>query len=240
MLAGSFDSTVIDQIVSEVLTQLRQRAGSNSSTGQNGQQTGHSKPQREGVELTDAVITAETLKKKAEPGGIVHISPKAILTPSARDYLRELKVQVVQGTRNTVSQQKSSKHQGVVVASHLPSVVQTFLDELKKQHSSSWKVEIESGTSPVIERARSIICRGESSQVLIFVKQPHRVACSVNRNSQCRAAVVHRGGDVQTVRNEMGANILCIDLEQPSYMELRKIFRAVTETSYQVQAPSES
>ncbi|MCA9069745.1 MAG: hypothetical protein KDA84_12520 [Planctomycetaceae bacterium] len=239
-MAGLTDSTLIDQIVFEVLAQLRQRVGSSNTSHSNGQPTHKPEPpQLAEIQLVDAVITAETLKKAAIGGGIVNVPPKAIVTPSARDYLREHKIQLVQGGINPTQEKRSSDTRGIIVASHFPGVVKTFLDEVKRQYSSSWNVEIESGNAQVIERTRSIVCRGESPQVLVFVKEPHRVACFVNRNSQCRAAVVQRGADVETVRAEIGANVICISPEQPTYMELRKIFRAATETHRQIQEPSE-
>lgn len=238
-MAGSFDSTVIDQIVVEVLTQLRQRVGSANSVETN-RQTPASPEENavKRVELTDAVITAETLKMTGQKGGVVNASLNAIITPSARDYLREFKVQLVQGPSYTTIEQNTSSKRGTIVASHLPSIVQTLLDEVKRQYASTWNVEIESGNSEVVERTRSLICRGESSQVIVFVKQPHHVACLVNRNSQCRAAVVRQVMDVQTVRADMGANVICVDLGQPTYMELRRIFRAVSETHGQIHKPS--
>ena len=92
-----------------------------------------------------------------------------------------------------------------------------------------WSVELESGVLPVVERVRSIICRGEARQVVVFVKLSHAVSCLVNRNSQCRSAVVRHAEDVRTARAECGANVLCVDLHQPTFIGLKKNSRGKCE-----------
>ncbi len=125
---------------------------------------------------------------------------------------------------------------GTLIASHLPEVVQSLVAEVRRQWKSFWTVEMEAGLLEVVAKAQSEICRGESQQTLVFAKNSHQVACLVNRNVECRAAVVRNAVDVRQVREEMGANVLCVDLQNPTYIGLRGILRASMETSGLIQS----
>lgn len=223
-MPDAIDPKIIDKVVAEVLAQIRGRMGSAPRTNSNGQ----------AVELADRVITAELLKEKIPNGGALRITAKAILTPSARD---EIKAKGISIQRDTgVSKGKLTSAKGVIVASHLPGVVQDLINDVKKHSSANWRVEMESGVSQVVERIQSVICRGESPQVLAFVKTPHEAACLVNRNAQCRAAVVRTDADVRIVRSEMAANVIFADLSQPTFHGLRRILKASEETVAQTNA----
>jgi len=220
-VAERVHSQVIDSIVAEVLQQLRGRVGPAQKSEANGSAN-------TAIEIADPVITGDLLKEKISQGGTVWVDSQAVLTPSARDFLRAEKITLHRGRPD--QNVDAVKRKGVIVAAHLPGVVQNLLSDVKRNGSASWQVEMESGVFPVVERTRSAICRGESPQVVVFAKTPHRVACLVNRNSQCRAAVVQGNDDVRTVRSEFAANVICVDLRQPTFMGLKKIIKASQET----------
>jgi hypothetical protein len=216
------DPKVIDSIVAEVLGQIRRRIGSARSPETNGS----------AVELADRVVTADLLKQKVPDGGAIRISSKTILTPSARDEIKARRIKLNQDQSTSIA--NPSKMKGVIVAAHLPVVVQNVLNDVKKHASAAWRVEMESGSAKVVERIRSTICRGESPQVVAFVKTPHEVACLVNRTSECRAAVVRSAADVQRIRSEMAANVICVDLAEPTFIGLRRILKAGEDTLDQI------
>ena len=189
------------------------------------------------VELPDAVITEELLKNRTKPNTEVRILEKAILTPTARDYI---KIHRITLHRNPAgSKSKDSSHgmsRGTLIAAHLPEVAQALVAEVRKHWNSFWTVEMEAGLLEVVAKAQSVICRGESQQTLVFAKTPHQVACLVNRNVECRAAVVRNAADVRQVREEMGASVLCVDLQNPTYIGLRGILKSSMETSGLIQS----
>lgn len=238
MTRGTNDS-LIDQIVAQVLSQLRERTGSTRSSlnGIGLPQAVVDQPTQDPViELPDAVITEERLKETAKPGSAICISGKALITPSARDYIKAQKISVNRAQQGGATERSvHGMSRGIIIASHLPAVVQSLLAEVKKQWTSFWTVEIEAGISQVASRTISAICRGETGQILVFSKTFHQVACSVNRNAQCRAAVVRNAVDVHSVREEMQANVLCVNLDQPTYIGLRGILKSSMETKHLIE-----
>ncbi len=238
------DEKLIDQIVVEVLAQLRQRMESAPTSPATPRESDNKsinhKSLNNRVILPDAVVTEEVLKQHARPGMAVHVAPKAIITPSARDYIKFNNLSIERTGYNDAAVHRSSLLRGTIIAAHLPEVVQSFLSNVKQHSQSLWNVEIESGAQDVVSRALSVICRGESPQALVLVKNPHHVACLVNRNAQCRAAVVQSGGDVRRVRNEFGANVICADLVRPTFVGLRNVLRACGQTAELVREPKGS
>lgn len=227
-----------------MLSQLRERSGSApaSSNGKLRSEAVASQPgQPSSVELPDTVITEELLKSHARPGVAIRIPGNAILTPTARDYIQAHRISL---DRNQTSDMTKAAargvSQGIIIASHLPEIVHSLLADVRKHWKANWKVEIEAGLLQVVERAQSAICRAESGQALIFAKAPHQLACLVNRNADCRAAVVRSAEDVRLVREELAANVLCVDLVQPTYIGLRGILRSSMETSSLIQNPVRS
>ena len=238
-MTNALDDSLVDQIVAEVLAQLRQRI--QSAPGPAPKRT----PESQGngivadpiVEFSESVITEEILKQQAGLGAAVRIPPGAILTPSAQDYIRIQKLSVRREPSNGRVKGTSG---GMIIAAHLTGIVQSFLADVKKHSKPLWNVETEAGTKNVVERTISVICRGESTQVLVLVKNPVQVACLVNRNPSCRAAVVQSGADVRRVRAEFGANVICADLQKPTFIGLRDVFRASGQTAGLVSEPEES
>ncbi len=231
-MAGQIDTRLIDQIVAEVLEKLRQRVPSAPKPN------AHNGALKENyVNLHDPVITEETVRSK-NPGNVtIRISAEAILTPSARDYVRSQQISVIRTRQeNIVASGKKGIH-SKIIAAHAPETVQTLLADVRKNAPSLWSVEMESGVLPVVERVRSIICRGEARQVVVFVKTSHAVSCLMNRNPQCRSAVVRHAEDVRKARVECGANVICVDLQQPTFIGLRKILEASVKTIDQIREP---
>jgi hypothetical protein len=229
-LTQSIDTRLIDQIVAEVLSQLRQRIDGAQKESNPSQTKSETSPLAGVIDLTEAVITEDTLKLRVQPGAAIHVAGNAILTPSARDYIRDQDLSL---SRKGKSASAPSVKLGTIITVYLPEVVQSLLADVRKS-KSSWSVELEGGTSQVVELIRSVICRGEARQVLVFVKTPYEVACRVNRNSSCRAAVVRNANDVRRVRSEFAANVICVDLEQPTFIGLREVLRSCGETVGQV------
>lgn len=239
-LTNAIDDKLIDQIVVEVLAQLRQRIGSappSSKTQPSEPVSIPEKPAKDQIELADAVVTAEVLQQHAKAGGSIRLSPRAIVTPSARDYIKSQGLSIRREEQNGQARFTSPQGRGAIIAAHLPGVVQSFLADVKKHSESLWTVEIESGTSQVVERIHSILCRGEFQQALVFVKNPSHVACLVNRNPNCRAALVQNGSDVRRVRAEFGANAICLDLQQPTFIGLKEVLRSCGQTAGLIQQP---
>jgi hypothetical protein len=230
-LTHVIEPTLIDQIVVEVLSQLRQRINSaRDSSSTKGVSSPAPTLSLTPIELLDAVITEETLKQRADAGGSIRVLATAILTPSARDYINTHQIALHRHERNEHAGASSSLKPGTIIAAYLPEVARSLIAVLNKPSWSSWAVEMESGVEQVVDRARSVICRGEFQQALVFVKQPHKVACLVNRNSNCRAAVVNSGAEVRRARTEFAANVICVNLQQPTFMGLREIVRTCAET----------
>ena len=239
-MTGQLDSLLIDQIVAEVLGKLRQRMANapNRPLARISEQASTNGSSYESsLELHDAVITEAMIKLSHRREQTIRIAPKAILTPTARDYIRSQNISVIRSGKANGNATRSSAQSGKIIASHLPDSVQSLLADVRRNAQAVWSVETESGVLPVVERVRSIICRGEAPQAVVFAKNCQRVSCLVNRNPHCRATVVKGANDVRTARAEIGANVICVDLLQPTFIGLREILRASAKTMNQISEP---
>ena len=132
-----FSEELVNQVVANVLSTI-------SQMGSGGQATVSAPPVAtpdSSVVLSDKVITADLLAKKIKGKSAVGIAAESILTPSAKDYLREFRVSV----HRPMSVVSSRKEQGTpwraVVFSN-SSAVENTLATIEQQTDRHWSQEL--------------------------------------------------------------------------------------------------
>lgn len=236
------DSSTVDQIVANVLKQLS-AGGSGSSSGGSTASAVATAPvaatprgpseQRPPVAksaavitLSERIITGDLLAEKATGASQIIIPVKAILTPTAHDFLKTSRAQVVRGSGAAAatkgSDATSSTWKWITVTS-TPAVAR-LSDEL----GTGWSREVLGCPDDAASLAISAICRGESSSVVIVSKQHFRAACRANRNDKVRAVPVSSPAEVKAAREQLRLNVIAIDPTSRSYFELKNILGAFT------------
>lgn len=237
------DSAAVDQIVANVLKQLSAGGSGSSSGGSTAsavatasiaatpRSTSEPRPPvaksaAAVVTLTERIITGDLLTEKATGASQVIIPVKAILTPTAHDFLKASRVQVVRGSGAAVAtkpgEATSSTWKWITVTS--TAAVARLSDEL----GAGWSREVLGCPDDAATLAISAICRGEASGVVIVSKQHFRAACRANRNDKVRAVPLSSPAEVKAAREQLRLNVIAIDPTSRSYFELKNILGAFT------------
>ncbi len=177
--------------------------------------------------FSQTVITAEVLQSEINGHDSFQVGPKAVLTPSAHDYIREHHLTWTRGVAGKVEQQQSAKFLAAVVAAgrHVTRTV----DEL----AGDWKLELQGNTRMAARTAVSVVSRGEASGVAVITGKPQAVVCLVNRSPKVRCAIVQSLADLNSAITEIGVNVIAVNPEQLGGFQLRQILSRFSEKAPQ-------
>ena len=222
------DERLVDQIVSGVLERLQGRsdavrASAPQSQSAVGEPMGNT-PKPNEVFLNERVITAELLERSVNGHRRIQIAPKAVLTPSAREFLRKSDVEWSRLDGQVAGSRSAGQWKAIVVDA-TPVVTGAVEDMLR----SGWRRELVGSVHEAVEQAVSAICRGESLGAAVFSEQADAIVCRANRNPKVRGAVVTDVKHLDAARRDLGANLIGIQPQGKSYFELRNIARVFSE-----------
>ena len=238
------DTAAVDQIVANVLKQLS-AGGSGAESGSDKGQgtsakggvaslppapslTSHLSPLTPLVTLTDRIITGDILAEKASGATQIIIPDKAILTPTAHDFLKLRKVQLIR-VSEAVTKAGAAKTDTGITSWKLITVTSTpAVARLTGELGTGWSREILGCPDDAASLAISSICRGDAGGIVILSKQHFRAACRANRNDKVRAVSISSPSEVKTAREQLRLNVIAIDPTNRSYFELKNILGAFT------------
>lgn len=173
------------------------------------------------INFCEAVITGDLLSENVNGHGVIQITGKAILTPSARDWLRSRKVEVVRGE---TKQQTAGSARWLAVVHSGGESVSSVLDDSAR--SVSLKTEPVESAADAARRATLDLRSGDAHGVVAFSTEAETVACLANREACSRAAAVRSVADVRRVQNSMGCNLFAVDASGLGFFELRNILKS--------------
>ena len=221
----NIDSATIDRIVAGVLNQLTEggeRAQEDVTAG--------------GAKLTADVVTAGVLLGAVNGQSRIVVSEKAIVTPAAWDTAKERGVEIVRsaGLGDDDSSFKTSSKGPASEGAASPlliivrntEAVERIWDEMK----TSWRRELLGCPDDAATLATSAVCRGDAEVIVILAEQTHRVACLANRNERIKAVAVNDSRDLRTIKQQLRANVWCLDPTERSWFELRRLLQVITTT----------
>jgi hypothetical protein len=208
---------MVDRIVAGVLEQLQAPAaaapGSRSSSA------------AQAMEIQDAVITAGLLETRGLVSGPVVFAAKAILTPSAVDFLSARKIVWTKANGAAIANTTSTTW--LVLVSRATPAVDSALDAVARQPGVHWQRELVGCHRDAARRAVGALCRGECDGAIAFTGKPEALACLANRNTQVRAASVGTAEEIKRVKRTAGANLFAIDPAEQSVFALRSLLREI-------------
>lgn len=176
-----------------------------------------------GVSIPNAVITEALLAEAVNGSAQVRIGPKAVLTPSARDFLRSRGIEIV---REGQARSTNSVRWQVLVTKSTPQIAAAV--ESLKTIGISCDLRLLGVPAEAVAQGIGALCRGETEQIVIFTDQPEWTACHANRNDRVRAAAVSDVASVERVQLSLKANVLAINPAGRSLIELSALLRAFT------------
>lgn len=174
------------------------------------------------VRIDAPVITQALLAESVNGSARVAIGTKAILTPSARDWVRTRGVEII---REGTPQTKSASRSQVIVVTSTPQVL-AVIDGLRQEGIIAER-KLTGTPTEAAALATSALCRGEAEQVVLFTDQPELAACLANRNEQVRAAPVGDAAAVERALKILRANLLAVDPTGRGAYELKSMLRGV-------------
>ncbi|HET6326052.1 MAG TPA: hypothetical protein VFG04_15350 [Planctomycetaceae bacterium] len=208
---------MIDRIVAGVLEQLQAPAvaaapASRSTAAANGS-----------LVMDDSVITAALLETRGVVAGPVVFAPKAILTPSAIDFLSSRKIKWTRANKAPAAQTTIATW-SVFVSRSTPAL-ESALGAVARQPGVQWQRELVGCHREAARRAVGALCRGESDGVITFTSKPEALACHANRSAQVRAAAVQTGDGIKRIKRTLGANLFAVDPGEQSVFALQNLLR---------------
>jgi hypothetical protein len=213
------DRALIDRIVANVLEQLQPatpRAVTHPAAA----------TQPAAVRLSQAVITADVLSAAVKPGQTVQVGAKSLLTPSARDWLRQHQIVWTRTTgQSDVSAGTTVAMRGQLLLSTVTPAVRGAVDSLFRS-IRNWQRQVVGPAREASEIAVRAIATADCDRVLITSRDAELVACLANRQAAVRAAVVSSADHVQRLEASVSPNLWVVDPTAKSLMELRNLFRS--------------
>ena len=215
------DQALIDRIVANVLEQL-QPAAPRAVTP-----PAAATPSAV-VQLSQAVITADVLSAAVKPGQTVQIGANSLLTPSARDWLRQHQIVWTRTTGQPDERAGAAvAMRGQLLLSTVTPAVRGAVDSLFRS-VRNWQRQVVGPAREATEIAVRAIATADCDRVLITSRDAELVACLANRHQAVRAAVVTSAEHVQRLESSWSPNLWVVDPTARSLMELRNLFRACT------------
>lgn len=231
---------LIDEVVQGVLQALQQpgsahhTAAAASSPPSHANASNSSSDNHSGGELvlTDlGVLTADILAERLQKQLAIRIRSSAVLTPTARDFIRERGLEVRMG--ETVTTKSSSSPWRIILQRPIAG-----LDHSQSQMNRSAELKLGNGLIENLEDARSSLARAECAGIVLTTDTPHRAACLANRAGHVRASLVRPGDDVRQIMAEMAANLFVIDDRSLSRFVLLNLINSITQHQ-QTAAPAD-
>ncbi|MGE0608911.1 MAG: hypothetical protein AB7O62_17580 [Pirellulales bacterium] len=218
----------VDRIVREVLNRLAP-ANAAAPAGQNGMTA----KAAGSLVLSSRVVSTADLEGRLEGIQTVLLVPRAVVTPAARDLLRQRGVTLSSAVHPAVHKNSKTLPAAVVLGLAETAYEPAALVRSLTQDQVSVERLAKTGLATVVEESADHVARG-GKLALLLTGQPLAAAALANRHSGVRAACA---ADVPTVTRairEIGVSFLAVDPAAPSFFALRQIIREFVRGSPRV------
>jgi len=207
----SQDDPLLEQIVSSVLAQLAARTDTGASEPaelldctKRSQQT-----QNQPVVLSEPVITEAVLKERLGKARNLTIARRAVVTPSAVDYL---KTQNITWSRETDQGEREISSNGwLTIGVEATPAVRRLVQDIERSSGKGGRTEQSGSVEGAVSVAVSALCRDRTERVIVFAEAAEWVACLANRNERIRAAVVDSQSHIDRLRTSLAPNLWIIN-----------------------------
>jgi ribose 5-phosphate isomerase RpiB len=171
------------------------------------------------LNLDRRLVTLEDLNGRLRNHQSVTVPTGAVVTPAARDHLRERKVALLRRDAASQSGRGSARLAFGLTETHYDAS-----DLMKQLATQGIKVErLSAGGLPeVMDRAAERVT-SDASLGLVVTGQSTAAVCLANRRPGIRAACAKQVADVEAAIVEIGVNLLVIDPRGQSSFALRQM-----------------
>lgn len=224
-MGNTWDAAAIERLVRTVVAQLDgEQAVAAAPIASQG-----ATEQAEQAVFAGSVVALADLRGRLAGVREAAVSPRAIVTPAARELLHDRKIKLVRAeSKDAVAAPRYSSAAGkrlaLAIADGRPGdrAVEMLRREfeLRTTPSAGWAAAVAASSDAVRDGWRC----------LLLSEAPARDAAEVNRSRGVWAAAVQHAGDVRRIRGEMSLNIAAIDPRGASDFALLATARALCAT----------
>ena len=184
--------------------------------------------------IVDRVVTAELLASRlnGQKWAKVAICPKAVITPSAFDYLRTHKIVWHRNTAEAAPNlNKPMTRWKALIVTATPNVLQAVEHSESQTIGKQWSHELLGSVDEAVSAATSAINRGEVSGISVFADHAELIACRANRSERVNAAVVSDVQLIPALKQYMNLNLMVVRPSGRSFFELRNLMKEFGRSS---------
>jgi hypothetical protein len=206
-----FSTQQIERIVHEVVARLTDGSAQIAQLG-NLTKTENHVGSAGTLTLSERVISTETLGGKLANVSQVRLQPKAVLTPAARDELRDKGIEVTFDHAVATTSRRTNLILGTTNESNAPQLVERLARigiQAQLKHDTCARRLVANLTTRFSTTAR----------LIAFVDQPYTATCVANRNQNVRAAVVRDEAELKMVTKEINPNVIVIPADRATIVE---------------------
>ncbi len=161
--------------------------------------------------LADPVISLQSIKNRLAGIQVLEVGKAAVLTPAAKDYCRELRVELV---RSAIGEKPSMNSNPIALARPQRLVVAgstTYMTSISKQLCSKQAAVIEkSADDATAMRTIAEKLRAGHQAGVAIVESPHAACWQAARDDRLRPAVIAHWSDLDDVLREVPVNVLVL------------------------------
>ncbi len=180
----------------------------------------------QGVTLSERVITVASLEK-LNGAKVVNVAEKAIVTPAAKDFLRDQGIMLQRttaGSKSGVNPAQSGSAAISLVSFACDTAVETgtLIEQLARAGVvAACHGDWSGGISELIQ----MLGTAQNGKTICFTSQPSLVLCAANRHAALRAAAANCSCCVQEAAGSIGANVLVVKPRGKSQHQLVQLVR---------------
>jgi hypothetical protein len=189
-------------------------------------------PQRQAAEavstedliIQQAVVSTSTLADRLAGVRKLVVTKKAVITPAARDLLKQHKVTISRGAESA----RGGKP-GLVVAVADTQADPAALIRLVSPLTGSVERLAKTGVATVVAELADAVAK-EGRLGLLLSGQPHLACCLANRQRGVRAAVARDRDEVSQAIGSLGLNVLVVDPARRNLFQLGQMVKQFLES----------
>lgn len=202
------DSQLIERIVREVASRLR---NANAPLAQNGN-SNETENQAGTLSLGEKVISVATLTGKLDNVSHLRLQPKAVLTPAARDELRDKGVEITFEHAAVTSPGQPD----LIFATTNETTDPQLLDRLAR---IGIKTQLKQDKN-VKRLVANLVGRcSATARAIVFADQPYIANSVANRHPSIRAAVVRDEAELKIAKKELNPNVIVVPIDRASILD---------------------
>ncbi len=176
--------------------------------------------------LSERVITGALLEEKGRGVKRLAVLPGAVLTPSARDFVRKHGIDVTKdAATTTAAAPREAVRWRLLVSKAGPGVMAAA--EAWVAECGWRKKELVGAAREAAAKAVSLVATAEVAGVIVLTDRVDEVTVLSNRNDKVRAVAATSVRGLQASIELVGPNLFVIDPGQRGLFEIRQMLKAI-------------